>query len=777
VHILLFTGTDKDAFVKSDATILNTLIFLILSWVLIGGGLYFVYESRTADFMKNQYEISEHGLNITRNEIENYISQSRHLLSLLIKNHPAVIQKLAASPASTSIYTELGELVRSYFPEMINFTLVENQGNILLGDPNNFIGRSCRADIEQFSQTWKDNEIAIHSRAHTDIYHIDILQKIPNLIGSSKGIFFVSLDIWVLQRLINNGQPYNHNFFLVRIQDDGHFLIEMGAKGSRSKINRDKFLTEAEIASIYSRVLIPGTKWEIVDLIDQEYLQANKFSYLQDALSIGGLYLILSLLFFYVFRRGELKRLHLDEEIRKLNSSLRQTVKQRTTQLEQSKQLLTYQATHDSLTGLKNRKEFEIQIEQTVVDAKHNEKLHSVVLYVDLDHFKIINETCGIAAGDEMIKQIAISLGGILRRNDLLARIGGDEFGILLRGCDPLQAELIARTIRAQIGTQAFMWDNKKFDISASIGVAEITEEVVDAFDLLREVESACSAAKEMGRNQVHLYHPDDTMYQNRRNEMYWSGETIRLIDSDRMELFGQKIQAISGQDIADWYEVLVRLRDKEDKLIYPDVFIPALEQYGGIDKLDRQVVSKSIEFLAQHPGIRLNINLSGKSVGNIEMLALISELIAEYQVLPESLVFEITETVAMTNISLARKFIQGIKDLGCQLALDDFGSGMSSFSYLKNLDVDYVKLDGSFVRNLHVDPVNHAMVESINGVVRVMCKECIAEFVENHEINQELENIGVAYGQGFYIHKPQNLKTIEFQSQPSNNSVDFDVS
>jgi diguanylate cyclase (GGDEF)-like protein len=287
----------------------------------------------------------------------------------------------------------------------------------------------------------------------------------------------------------------------------------------------------------------------------------------------------LSSIFFFVFRHGEKKRLCQDEEIRKLNDSLTQTVRQRNTQLEQSKQLLTYQATHDALTGLKNRKEFEIQIEQMVLDVKHSEQMHAVVLYIDIDHFKIINETCGLSAGDEMIKQIAYSLSGILRRNDLLARIGGDEFGILLRSCDLIQAELIALTIKTQISTHAFMWDNKKFDISASIGVAEVSEDVMDASDLLREVESACSAAKEMGRNQVHLFHPDDTMFRNRRNEMYWSGETIRLIESGRMELFGQKIQAISGQDISDWYEVLVRLRDKEDKLIYPDVFIPALEQ------------------------------------------------------------------------------------------------------------------------------------------------------------------------------------------------------
>ncbi len=736
-----------------------------------------MYQARTNDFYANQQEISDHGLRITANEIENYIQRSRHLLTLLIKDHLPKLQMLAENPDSKSLYQEVKAAVSGHFPESFNFTLVDSDGRILMQDPYHFIGNSCLADIRGFTDSGDLNEIAIHSNPDPDAYHIDILQKVPNLKESNTGIFFVSLGTRILTRLISNGQPYHHNFYLVRRDIDDRLLIEVSQQGSRTELKRNQYLSEDEVLSIFSRIPVPGTKWEMVDLIDQGYLQSESESFLKYSLGITLVYLILSSAFFLVFRHGEIKRLRQDEEIRKLNASLTQTIHQRNTQLEQSKQLLTYQATHDSLTGLKNRKEFEIQIEQTVLDVKHRTELQAVVLYIDLDHFKIINETCGLSAGDEMIKQIAISLSGILRRNDLLARIGGDEFGIMLRDCDLVQAELIALTVSTQISNHAFMWDNKKFDITASIGVAEVNEEVMDASDLLREVDSACSAAKELGRNQVHLYHPEDTMFKNRRNEMYWSGETIRLIESDRMELFGQQIQAIGAQDISDWYEVLVRLRDKEDNLIYPDVFIPALEQYGGIDKLDRQVVTKSVEFLAQHPGIRLNINLSGKSVGNHEMLTLIGDLLAQYQVLPESLVFEITETVAMTNISQARKFIQRIKDQGCQLALDDFGSGMSSFSYLKNLDVDYVKLDGSFVRNLHSDPVHYAMVESINGVVKVMGRECIAEFVENEEVRQKLKDMGVAYGQGYHIHKPQNLNSIEFQSQLSNNTVDFDVS
>ena len=753
------------------------MIFLLISWGIISGSLYFVYQTRTADFVINQQEISEHGLKVTAREIENYIERSRHLLSLLINDHLAKIQNLAQDPESKERYRSVQNTIFSHFPEAINFTLVNKDTDILLADEMHLMGARCKDDINLFTLSGRLADVVLHGNSQSNGYHIDIMQKVPDLVNDQEGVFFLSLDSQVLTRMIAIGQPYHHNFYLVTHSSDGKLLIEVSEAGNRSEIQRGEFLSDAEITSIVSRDSIPGTQWEIIDIIDEDYLQREKGSFVSYSVSITVIYLVLSLVFFYLFRRGELKRLSQDKKIRSLNASLSFTIQQRTTQLEQSKQLLTYQSTHDALTGLKNRKEFEYQIAQAIIEIKHNPEIHAVVLYIDIDYFKIINETCGPAAGDEMIKQIAISLSGILRRNDLLARIGGDEFGILLRDCNLVQAELIALTIRTQISTHAFIWDNRKFDISASIGVAEISDEVADASDLLSEVDSACSAAKELGRNQIHFYHPDDTMFRNRRNEMYWSGETIRLIESGRMELFGQKIQSICGHEISNWFEVLVRLRDRDDNLIFPNVFIPALEQYGGIEKLDHQVVTQAIQFLAENPGIRLNINLSGKSVGSEDMLQLISDLISKHRVSPESLVFEITETVAMTNIAQARKFIEATKELGCQLALDDFGSGMSSFSYLKNLDVDYVKLDGSFVRNLHTDPVHYAMVESINSVVQVMGKQCIAEYVENEEIIRQLDLIGIAYGQGYHIHKPQNLKHIDLSGKPSNTEVDFDVS
>lgn len=762
---------------KSSATYLNILFFLILSWGLVGAGLYYAYVKESSDFIQNQHTISAHGLKVTAREIESYIDQSRHLLSLLIKDHLPKIQQLSMNPGSMRDFNRLNETVKSHFPESITFTLADGYGIPVVADSGNFIGNGCRLDLKMFSEGEHLNEIFIHSNPDPDAYHIDILQKIPDFEHLSKGIFFVSLDTSILRRLLENGQPYYHRFYLIRKDGDGNSLIELSAEGTPVKFNGNMYLgTEAE-SSIFSRLTVPGTKWEIVDFLSSEYLQSQKDSMLKNAMIPGVIYLFFSLAFFIILRRSEFKREQQDDEINKLNSLLTRTVRQRTTQLEQSKQLLTYQSTHDGLTGLKNRREFEIRIANAIEDLKHDETNISVVLYIDMDHFKIINETCGMAAGDELIKQVSYTLRGILRRNDFLARIGGDEFGILLANCELVQAELISLTIRQVIDATDFVWDNKTFDITASIGAAEINNSVIDASDLMRQVDAACYAAKEMGRNQVHLYHPDDTLFRNRHNEMYWSGETIRLIKAGRLELFGQKIQAICGADITNWYEVLVRLRDEENNLVFPDKFIPALEQYGGINKLDWEVVNQAIQFLSIYPGVRLNINLSGKSVGDPELLTYIKSLISRYEISPSSLVFEITETVAMTNIGQVRKFIEGIKAQGCQMALDDFGSGMSSFSYLKNLDVDYVKLDGSFVRTLHQEPIHYAMVQSINSVVEVMGKQCIAEFVENKEIVSKLKEIGIAYGQGYHFHKPQKLETISLAHNPASNVVDYNVS
>jgi diguanylate cyclase (GGDEF)-like protein len=747
---------------KIDLKVFNSLAFLLLSWLIVGSGLYHVFQARLQEFLDIQQDISDQGLKITATEISSYIGHSRHLLAILVDNNLDTIRQLTNASNRSEASRKLESGIRDYFSESLGFVLSDAVGTVVAQSKELQPGKACRADIARFAQGQQLNEIHVHGNPDPDKFHIDILARVPDLERDADGILMVSLDTRVIQRLIANGQPYNHEFFLSSSTADKQHLIEMTGQGVWPHLTRSEFLSDSELHGAFASRAIDGTRWRIIDFVSTSYVSEVRDGYRDSALFIGVIYLLLSSLFFVIFSFNERRRIAQDIQIRQLNQSLENLLRRRTDQLEQSKQMLSYQASHDALTGLLNRREFESRLKDTIARIHEQPANRSALLYVDIDHIKVINETCGLVAGDEMLKQLSKALFGLLRRNDMLARIGGDEFGVLLEDCEQVQAGLVASTMREQIGQQGFIWDDRHFDLSASIGIAEINESIDDVSELLRQADAACYVAKERGRNQVHTYQPDDTMFQNRHSEMYWQGESMRLINKGAIELFAQKIHPLDAHVSAPWYEILVRLKDDNGNLVFPDRFIPALEQYGGIEKLDKEVVRGSMQYLAAHPGVRLNINLSGKSVGSSEMLLTITEFIQEYAVDPAGLVFEITETAAMVNVRQSRWFIEGIKALGCQMALDDFGSGMSSFSYLKNLDVDFVKLDGSFVRNLHQDPVHFEMVRSINGVTQVMGRSCIAEFVENEDVVAALRSIGVDYAQGYHIHKPEPLSAIQ---------------
>gem|GEM_PF-3279058 len=759
---------------KKDLKFSTNLLFVLLSWLLVGGSLYYLYQSRLQEFLDHQQGISHQGLRITSAEIANYFERRRHLLSLLVNNNQAVLDTLARGREDQAAIDAFEATARAYFSEFQGFALVGADAQVLFSSHEHSLGSSCRLDVEHFSQGQYANEIFVHSDPEPEKFHVNILARVHTQASQADAVLVVKLGTGMLQKLIGNGQPYNHNFYLVRRTMDNRYLIEMTAQGIWPFLSRSEYLTDSELDSVFAKQAVAGTRWQLFDFVSASYLDAFRISYRNSALIIALLYVLLSCVFFAVFVFGERRKLAQDVQIRKLNDTLENMLRRRTDQLEQSKQMLSYQSSHDAMTGLINRREFEFRLNEVITQTRENPERRAVLLYIDVDHIKVINETCGLVAGDEMLKQLSKSLFGLLRREDILARMGGDEFGVLLTNCDLVQADLVARTLREQIGQHGFVWEGRHFDISASIGVAEINQGTADVSDLLRQVDSACSTAKEQGRNQVHLYQSDDTVFQTRRSEMYWHGEAIRLINQGGIALFGQRIQPLNGGDGRPWYEVLVRLRDDRNELVYPDKFIPALEQYGGIEKLDGEITRKSIEFLSRHAGVRLNINLSGKSVGNQDLLKAITELIAQYEVDPRCLVFEITETVAMINVRQSRRFIESIKALGCKMALDDFGSGMSSFSYLKNLEVDYVKLDGSFVRNLYEDPVHYEMVRSINGVTKVMGRQCIAEFVENEAVVEALCEIGVAYAQGYHIHKPEPLENIIYDTATPSGEVDI---
>ena len=422
---------------------------------------------------------------------------------------------------------------------------------------------------------------------------------------------------------------------------------------------------------------------------------------------------------------------------------------------------LTHQATHDILTGLVNRRGFE---EQVKASLSAQGKYHSL-LFLDLDQFKIINDTCGHIAGDALLRQVAVLLQGLLREHDMLARLGGDEFAVLLQNCPLKRSEEIADKLRRAIGEYRFPWEGKTFSIGVSIGLVNFSDENQSYDDVMRAADTACYIAKDAGRNRVHVYQEDDSATTLRRGEMEWVGRIQHALEENSFRLYRQKIAPVDGvEGKGDHYEILIRMLDEEGNVILPMAFIPAAERYNLMPAIDRWVVSTAFDMHDANSHDVWSINLSGASINDDQFLGFVQEQFARTGVPPRAICFEITETTAIGNLTKAGHFIQELRAMGCHFSLDDFGSGMSSFAYLKYLPVDYLKIDGSFVKDMAHDAIDQAMVEAINKIGQLMGMQTIAEFVENDDIRQRLHSIGVDYAQGFGIHRPELLKSSFWQ-------------
>ena len=436
---------------------------------------------------------------------------------------------------------------------------------------------------------------------------------------------------------------------------------------------------------------------------------------------------------------------------------------------------LSWQATHDALTGLANRREFEFRLEQTLHQLSRQPARHAL-MFLDLDQFKLVNDTCGHAAGDELLRHICALLQSGLREGDTLARLGGDEFGILLENCTAEASEKIAENLRQTVQNLHFVWKGRPFVTTVSVGLVHITQSPATLESLLRAADMACYMAKEKGRNRVQLYHPDDSELSLRFGEMAWVQRLHMALEENRFCLYAQEIANLGHVGGAGGHvEILLRLHDEAGRMILPDSFIPAAERYGLMTSLDRWVVENVFKIIAQcmtrqdpRPMAMCAINLSGNTIGDDDFLVFLRQQFVTYAVPPEMICFEITETSAISNLASAIKFINELKDLGCHFSLDDFRAGMSSFAYLKHLPVDFLKIDGSFVRDMLDDPINRAMVEVINHIGHVMGKRTIAEFVETPQIEQALLEIGVDYAQGYIIQRPQLFTCDSLQTRPA---------
>jgi diguanylate cyclase (GGDEF)-like protein len=428
---------------------------------------------------------------------------------------------------------------------------------------------------------------------------------------------------------------------------------------------------------------------------------------------------------------------------------------------------MTYQATHDALTDLVNRREFEKRLEKAVQSTILHEQQHTLA-YLDLDQFKIVNDTCGHNAGDELLRQVTNLLRLALRANDTLARLGGDEFGVLLESCPPYIALQIAEKLRNIISDFHFSWDNKTFPVSVSIGLVNFGGEQAErqgVHEILRFADSACYTAKDLGRNRIHVYRLEDNAINKRHGELDWYTKICSALAENKLALYTQKILALNtAEPEAEHVEILLRLINHEGKVIPPMAFIPAAERYGLMSEIDRWVIRNAFSHIANltTPEKSLfSINLSGSSLNDEKILAYICEQLVSSGARAESICFEITETAAIANLLNARAFILTLKEKGCMFALDDFGSGMSSFAYLKHLPVDFLKIDGCFVKDIITDSVDAAMVDAINNIGHVMGLKTIAEYAENQAIVDLLTALGVDYAQGYGVGYPEPLLQI----------------
>ncbi len=440
------------------------------------------------------------------------------------------------------------------------------------------------------------------------------------------------------------------------------------------------------------------------------------------------------------------------------------------TEIQGMARRMAFLASHDPLTGLLNRREFETRL-QLVLESAHNGGREHALLYLDLDQFKIVNDTCGHIAGDELLKQLANHMQKEIRASDVLARLGGDEFGVVLEDCSVNKAQELADLLRQSVKDFRFLWEGRTFEIGVSIGLVPILPDSGGLTEVLSAADSACYVAKDHGRNRIHLYQTGDRALAQRRGEMQWVHRLRQGLESNSFDLYCQAIVPLGADTLPSgrFYEILVRVQDED--LVLPAAFIPAAERYHLMPSIDRWVIRTVFSMLEknqlravktdEHRDTRFAINLSGQSLGDEKFLEFVMQQFVQHRVNPENICFEITETAAIANLARARDFIARLKHMGCHFALDDFGSGLSSFGYLKSLSVDYLKIAGDFIEGMVEDPVDHAMVDAINQIGHVMGLITIAESVENPPILNQLREMGVDYAQGVGIDTPRPLHQV----------------
>lgn len=483
-----------------------------------------------------------------------------------------------------------------------------------------------------------------------------------------------------------------------------------------------------------------GLEWNITIIGNQNtYTKGNRA--IQNAIDFGLIpsALMILILLFYMFR----EKVESEKEMHNL-------------------------AYYDSLTGLVNRHQFDMALANALDEAREHNLQHAM-LYLDLDQFKVVNDTCGHMAGDKLLEDLSIHLKKVVRDSDILARIGGDEFALLLNHCPDEVAVSIANKILASVADFRFFWENQSFTIGVSIGVVLINNPDETASNILRKADLACYMAKELGRNRIHIFTDEDQSLEERHGEMQWVSRINNAIEENLFFLVAQPIVALNDTaSSAQRHEILIRLREGSNEFP-PGAFIPAAERYGIMPNIDRWVITHTFQFIerlnnsssSNKDNSIFSINVSGLSLGEKSFFPFIKEQLLHYKISPKSICFEITETATIANLSVAMDFIKSVKNLGCSLALDDFGSGLCSFNYLKTIPVDYLKIDGSFITRMLDNPLDMSIVVAIEQISHATGSKVIAEYVESIEIMEKLKELNIDYAQGYAISMPIKVENL----------------
>lgn len=446
---------------------------------------------------------------------------------------------------------------------------------------------------------------------------------------------------------------------------------------------------------------------------------------------------------------------HMASRLQDMHESMQERIATATAQL-------AHQASHDPLTGLANRREFELHLQATL-DGRGGEELHHVLCYIDLDRFKVVNDTCGHAAGDELLRQITQLLRQRVRGQDLLARLGGDEFGLLLERCSLEDGLRVVESLRQLVEDFRFVWNNRAFGIGASIGLVELDSRIQTLEEALAAADQACFAAKDLGRNRIHVYQADDREVVQHQGEMDWASRLTQAVEENRLLLYAQPVvPLVSGISSCLRFEVFLRLLNERGEVVLPEVFLPAAERFNLMPRLDRWAIDAACSGLRRlldqesHPSLQCGINLSVQTVGRPETLEYIGERLQHYDIAPACLCFEVAEAAASRQFAEVQTFAQGLRQLGCGFAFDAFGSGLSSFAYLRALPPDYVKIDGDLIHRMTDDRVSQTLVRAIHDISRQLGVAAVAEMVDDAAVFAMVREIGIELGQGTWFDPPQ---------------------